>query len=259
MNFVSIVLFVCCSIGGVFSDPKCQVQSQDGKFMKGCEIGNLTVTDADNLTIINGTSCNLKNTRGYIPQYMKFHNLSRNVSQSQSYLLAVVDLTTNQLLGLLSNLTMQNGTIHTSSKINPNIQTIKGWNAYPNPISANHTIQYLVFEEHRNNSGSNYTADWTLSLSPFNLFVWVKSQESSGISICGPVAGGDAVLLPPQESPQTTTAAPKPTPPPPPTTTTTTTTTTTVKPSNSGNKLKCVKKCMKINNEKGRKKCVKKC
>ncbi|XP_065211234.1 uncharacterized protein LOC135839226 [Planococcus citri] len=254
MKFVCVVLFVCCTIGGVFSDPKCQLQSRDGKFQKGCEIGNLTVINAFNRTIINGTSCDLKNTRGYIPQFMKFQNVSRNVSQSQSYLLAVVDLTTNQLLGLVSNLTMQNGTIHTTLKNNPNIQTIKDWNARPNPTSANHTIQYLVFEEHRNNSRSNYTADWALTLSPFNLLVWIKSQDS-GVSICGPVAGGNAVLLPPLESPQTTTAAPTPRPTP----RITTTTTTTVKPPNSDKKFKCVKKCTKINNENERKKCVKKC
>ncbi|XP_065211222.1 uncharacterized protein LOC135839219 [Planococcus citri] len=216
MKFVCIVF--ACIIAGVFSDPKCLVNPRNGIYSGACKIRNLTVVNIHNNAIIHERSCKVDNVRQYIPQYIKFHNVTRNVSQS--YLLAVVDTTNNKLLGLMSNLTMQSGTIPTSSKINPNIQTIKDWNTRANPRSGNLTVQYLVFEEHRNNPKLNYTADWALKLSPFNLFVWIKSQECSGISICGPVAGGNVVLLPSLESPQTTTAAPKPRPRPKITTTT---------------------------------------
>lgn len=190
MSSFLVVLFSCL----VAAQAKC-FPIPRSNLPEGCRVGNLTVMVDPSYEMITGTRCNTTVGEYFIntpPRNVSFQRMMESVAPA--YLLTAVDITSKNLVWMISNLTLgpQFRILPSNGSKGQEVMFYK--KPQLSQYSPQHIVEYFVFEEHRANSSSTYTYSPSLHASPFNLSAWINSQQTSGITICGPVAGGSVVV-----------------------------------------------------------------
>ncbi|XP_065211277.1 uncharacterized protein rtp isoform X1 [Planococcus citri] len=186
-----LVLLFCCLVG---AQSKC-FRGPSGKLPAGCAVGNLTVAPySSQEEIIKYMKCNGSADSmffNHTPQSVGFQSMA---TSAPAYLIAAVDLTSKSVMWIVSNLTVANNWKFYPSASPRYTNEIIPWKKPSfSAYSPQHVIEFLVFEEYRNSSWSTYHNYTYLYTPPFNLSSWIQSQSTTGISLCGPVAGGSVV------------------------------------------------------------------